>query len=192
MARLAHASSQATIDMLDAGVTHCDLECRCDIRLSVAAPTGKTHKLASTPASAVIAPRVTQVQHILAVDIFVIKQLPFLLCELIPLGLALCVPLKNRLAPIVAKAINSFLYNAKIRYFDCVQIRTDGEGALATMRDELSKIGIVLDISGPGQYVPVIERKIQTVKERVRAHVNDLPYVMTRLLLTMCVLSCVS
>ena len=79
-----------------------------------------------------------------------------------------------------------------MRYFDYVQIRTDGEGALATMRDELSKIGIVLDISGPGQHVPVIKRKIQTVKERIRAHVNDLPYVMTRLLLTMCVLMCVS
>lgn len=79
-----------------------------------------------------------------------------------------------------------------MRDFDCVQIRTDGEGALATMRDELSKIGIVLNISGPGQRVPVIERKIQTVKERVRPHVNELPYVMTRLLLTMCVLFCVS
>ena len=89
-----------------------------------------------------IAPRVTQVQQILAVDIFFIKQL------LIPLGLALCVPLKNRSAPIVAKAINSFIYNAKMRDFDCMQIRTDGEGALATMRDELSKIGIVLDIVG--------------------------------------------
>ena len=60
-----------------------------------------------------------------------------------------------------------------MRDFDCVQIRTDGEGALATMRDE---IGIVLDISGPGQHVPVIV----PVKERVRAHVNDLPYVMTK------------
>ena len=80
-----------------------------------------------------------------------------------------------------------------MRNFDCLQIRTDGLVALATMRDdELFKIGIELDISGPGQHVSVIERKIQTVKERVRAHVNDLPYVMTRPLLTMCVLFCVS
>ena len=56
-----------------------------------------------------------------------------------------------------------------------MQLRTDGEGALGAMRDELSGLGIVLDISGPGQHVPVIERKIQTVKERVRrAHVNNL------------------
>ena len=48
---------------------------------------GKTHKLTSLPASAVVAPRVTQVQQILAVDIFFVKSLPFLLGELIPLGL---------------------------------------------------------------------------------------------------------
>lgn len=62
MASLAHASSQATIDMLDAGVTHCDVA-KQDARnadaifgSSIAALKGKTHKLASTPASAVIAP----------------------------------------------------------------------------------------------------------------------------------------
>ena len=198
MARLAHASSQATIDMLDAGLTHCDIT-KQDVRnadaifgSSIAALKGKTHKLASIPASAIIAPRVTQVQQILAVDIFFIKNLPFLLGQLIPLGLAQCIPLKNRSAPLVAKAIRSFINTAKSRDFDCVQLRTDGEGALGAMRDELSGLGVVLDISGPGQHVPVIERKIQTVKERVRAHVNNLPFVMTKLLLTMCVLFCVS
>ena len=60
------------------------------------------------------------------------------------------------------------------------------------MLDELSGLGIVLDTSGPGQHVPVIERKIQLVKERVRAHVNNLPYVKTRLLRTIFVLFCVS
>ena len=60
-----------------------------------------------------------------------------------------------------------------MRDFDCVQIRTDCESALATMRDELSKIGIVLDISGLVQRVPVIKRKIQTVKDRVRAQCDD-------------------
>jgi hypothetical protein len=56
------------------------------------------------------------------------------------------------------------------------------------MIDELSE----MDNAGPGQHVPVVDRKIQTDKERVRAHVNTLPFVMTQLLLTMCVLFCVS
>ena len=63
MARLAHASSQATIDMLDSGLTNCDIM-KEDVRnadaifgSSIAALKGKTHKLASIPASAIIAPR---------------------------------------------------------------------------------------------------------------------------------------
>ena len=60
------------------------------------------------------------------------------------------------------------------------------------MIDELSEMGIMMDTAGPGQHVPVVERKIQKVKERVRAHVNTLPFVMTQLLLTMCVIFCAS
>ena len=60
------------------------------------------------------------------------------------------------------------------------------------MKDELNGLGVVVDTCGPGQHVPSIERKIQDVKTIVRAHVNTLPYVMTRLLLTMCVLFCIS
>jgi predicted lactoylglutathione lyase len=198
MARLAHSSSQATIDMLDAGVMNC-MVTKQDVRnadaiygSSIAALKGKTHKHSSTPASPVIAPRVTQVQQILAVDIFFVHKLPFLLGVLIPLGLALCIPLKNRSAPLVANGIRSFIATAKKRNFDCVQLRTDGEGALKLMIDELSEMGIMMDTAGPGQHVPVVERKIQTVKERVRAHVNTLPFVMTQLLLTLCVLFCVS
>jgi hypothetical protein len=44
-----------------------------------------------------------------------------------------------------------------------------------------------LDVAGPGQHVPVVERKIQTIKERVRMYDSGLPYVMTKLLLIMCV-----
>ena len=198
MARLAHASSQGTIGMLDTGLVNCDVT-KQDVRnadaifgSSVAAMKGKTHKLTSIPASPVVAPRVTQVQQILVVDIFFVKSLPFLLGELIPLGLALCVPLKNRSAAIVANGIRSFINTAKSRDFDCVLLRTDGESAIALMKDELGGLGVVVDTCGPGQHVPVIERKIQDVKTRVRAHVNTLPYVMTKLLLTMCVLFCIS
>ena len=83
MARLAHASSQGTIGMLDTGLVNCDIT-KQDVRKadtifgsSIAALKGKTHKLTSIPASAVVSPRVTQVQQILVVDIFLVKSLPF-------------------------------------------------------------------------------------------------------------------
>jgi hypothetical protein len=78
------------------------------------------------------------------VDLFFIKKLPFLLEELVPLGLALCIPTKNRTAPVIAAGIGSFINTARSRDFDCVQLRTDGEGALAAMSEELSGLGIML------------------------------------------------
>ena len=175
------------IGTLDAGVTNCAVT-KLDVRnadaifgSSIPALRGKTHKMTSTEASPILLPRVTQVQQILVVDLFYIKQMPFLLGELVPLGLALCTPAKDRTAAVIAAGIRSFINTAKSRDFDCVQLRTDGEGALAAMAMELAGLGIVVDVAGPGQHVPVVERKIQTIKERVRAHENSLPYVMTRL-----------
>ena len=85
MARLGNPSTQATISMPDAGVSNCAVT-KQDVRnadaifgSSIPAMEGKTHKKASTPASAVIAPRVTQVQQMLAVDLFFVKKIPFLL-----------------------------------------------------------------------------------------------------------------
>jgi hypothetical protein len=148
MVRLGYASSQATFDVLDTGMSHCDVTkqdvCNADVIFWSCIPSlrGKTHKRKPTPGSPVLTPRVTQVQQIFAVDLFFIKKLPFLLGQLVPLGLALCIPTKNRTASVIAAGIRSF--------------------------------------------------KIKIIKERVRAHENSLPYVMTRLLLTMCVLFCVS
>ena len=58
------------------------------------------------------------------------------------------------------------------------------------MSNELDSYGITLDIAGPGQHVPAVERMIQSVKKRVRCYENSVPHVMTRLLLIMFVLFC--
>ena len=94
--------------------------------------------------------------------------MPFLLGELVQLELALCTPAKNRTAAIIAAGIRSFINTANSRDFDCVQLRTNGERALAAMAMELASLGIVVDVAGPGQHFPVVERKIQTIKKRVR------------------------
>ena len=92
----------------------------------------------------------------------------------------------------IASSIRSIIITARSRYFDYVELRIDDKDALAAMSQELNCLGIVLDVAGSGQHVPTIENKSKTIKERVRAHKNSLPYVMTRLLITMCVMFCVS
>jgi len=59
------------------------------------------------------------------------------------------------------------------------------------MVPELHELGIPVVTSGPGQHVPVVERFIRTVKQRVRCHEYGLPFVMCRVLLIYCVLFCV-
>jgi len=62
-------------------------------------------------------------------------------------------------------------------------ILSDLEGSISSIRAEINQCGIHVDSSGPGQHVPVVERKIQQVKERVRAHLSAMPYLMNSVLL---------
>ena len=70
---------------------------------------------------------------------------------------------------------------------------SDGEGAIGKIKDDLNLLGIEVDVSEAGGHVARIERKIQTVKERVRAHIShQLPFTLTTLGVAMLVLFCVS
>jgi hypothetical protein len=44
------------------------------------------------------------------------------------------------------------------------------------MKDMLAAKGVAINPAGPGQHVPCIERKIQTVKNRCRGIINSLPF----------------
>jgi hypothetical protein len=172
--KLGHQCSGATIDMLkhapplNCEVTVVDVK-NADAIYGTSIPglKGKTRKMASAQAGTVIAPRVTQVQQILNVDIFFIKKIPFLLGVLFPLGLSLCLHLKRRAVSCVASELRAFLSTIKSRNFDSVELRTDGEKAVGAMIPDLNKAGIVVEPCGPGQHVPIVENKIKTIKQRV-------------------------
>jgi hypothetical protein len=111
------------------------------------------------------------VQQILTVDLFFINKLPFLLGELVPFGLTLCIPTKNRTAPVIAANIRLFINTPRSRDFGAsssvFMVRVLSH--FSHLREKLSGRCIMLDVAGPGQHVPVVERKIWTMKERVRA-----------------------
>ena len=161
MARLGHASTQETIDMLQSGVLDCAVT-KEDVRRadvifghSIASIKGKTNKKSSVAANVVIAPRVTQKQQVLAVDIFFVKKLPFLLGVMSPLGLSQCVHLKDRGVQCISRAVRMFCDTASGRGFDCVKVRTDGEGAISAMIGELNNSGVAVEVAGPRQHVPI-------------------------------------
>ena len=70
---------------------------------------------------------------------------------------------------------------------------SDGEGAVGTIKDDLNLLGIEVDLSGAGGHVSRVERRIRTIKERVRAYMShELPFTLTALGIAMLVLFCVS
>ena len=70
---------------------------------------------------------------------------------------------------------------------------SDGEGAIGAIKDDLDNLDIEVHVSGAGGHVARIERRIRTVKERVRAFIShELPFTLTALGVAMLVLFCVS
>jgi exosome complex RNA-binding protein Rrp4 len=178
--------------ILDCSVTAADVQnMQSTYGKSLATAKGGTTKHASVATTLELVPRLVQVQQTLSVDIFFVRGLDFLLGVMSPLGLLMCVFLKDRSAKLVAKGIRGFLDCAAERNFDVLSVRSDGEGGVYSMRSELQTYGIVLDPAGPGQHVPVVERAIRTIKERVRGYVNTLCFEFPRALTIGCVHFCV-
>ena len=151
MLNLAHASSAAIMDMLDSGIVNCTVT-KMDIRNadaifgpSIPSLKGKTAKQASAVSPNILAPRVTQVEQVVVVDVFFVKKLQFLIGVLSPLELSFCVQLKNRGVECMSSALTSFLSTASSRGFDCVLIKSDGEGAIGAMSTALKSSSIHQD-----------------------------------------------
>jgi hypothetical protein len=60
------------------------------------------------------------------------------------------------------------------------------------MTQQLNQRGIVVNPAGPGTHVPVIERKIQEVKQRARGIINTLPYKLAACLIVHLIMFVVS
>ena len=71
-------------------------------------------------------------------------------------------------------AIKQVIEAYEARGFHIRYILADGQFEHA--RKHIEQIGIILNITSRNKHVPEIERYIRTVKERVRAIVNTLPF----------------
>ncbi len=55
-------------------------------------------------------------------------------------------------------------------------ILCDGEKGFTAFFNALRIAGYLINPVGPGQHIPIVERKIQVVKERPRTYLQFLPY----------------
>jgi hypothetical protein len=146
----------------------------------IAALRGRTHKHKAIVFEEDKLPRLAPVDQTLHVDIMFVNKRPFLLSVGTPLGFTIVTDLGLRLGARAKAPIRVALLNHVSSYsghgFRVITVLTDGEGAIASLSNELAGIGIAVNPTGPGQHVPVIERKIQEVKEPARGILSTLPY----------------
>ena len=165
---------------------------------AISALKGKTTQRKAKAVPINLAEAKIQIEQVLEVDIFFVKGIIFLLGVFSPLDLAMVHALKRRTASCIADGLQHFTSLARQRGFNTVLIRSDNEGGIAKLKlvaipgitfSDLN-LPIDIDLAGPGKHVPRAERRIRTIKERVRVHEYHLPFVMTTL--TYCVYFCVS
>ena len=86
------------------------------------------------------------------------------------------------------------IYNTVINHVNSIRkhglnvtmLRVDGESAISTewFHSKINAEGIILDTTGAGEAVTVVERKIRQIKERFRGISSTLPYKLTETLET--------
>ena len=75
--------------------------------------------------------------------------------------------------------------------YEVSHIQSDNEGGIKSFYDELRRAGYIINPAGSGEHVPVVERKIETLKERVRSYLQSLHYTLMFSLLRYLVEYCV-
>lgn len=205
LAKLGYPSVENAIAMLRDGsgfdVTPYDFQVADAIwGPDIASLRGKTTKTKSMRPDTTIGVPILQQQQVVVVDIMFIDQVSTLIAVSYPLDLTLAVTLdrtvsgkSSRSAENIKKALNIVISTLQSRNFVTSVIYSDGEGAIGKIKMQLNSMGIEVDISGAGGHVARIERKIRTIKERVRAHISGrLPFALNILGLSMLILFCVS
>ena len=164
----------------------------------IASLKGKTEKRTTFAADITIGPKLVQQEQILSVDFMFVEGIPSLIGLTTPLDLTMAVSLLtleslmgSRSASTTKKGILGFIATLASRNFVTRLIMSDGEGAIGQISAELNLLGMEVGVSGAGGHVARIERKIQMVKERVRAHIgHQLPIGVTIIGVAMLVLLC--
>jgi hypothetical protein len=166
----------------------------------IASIKGKTTKKVTMSADITLSAPVVQQQQILSIDIMFVGQVSTVVAVAHPLELTFDVTLDRsilgkplRTAEAVKKCIDIILATLASRNFQVSMIMSDGEGAISKLKPYLNNLGVEVDTSGAGGHVARVERRIRTIKERLRSHIcGRIPFVMNILILSYLILFVIS
>ena len=127
------------------------------------------------------------------VDIMHVNNLMFVVNVLTPIRMTFAAKIKSRGLENIYAALYSQIGEVKSRGFNVTKLKCDPESGFVALADMLGQEqGILVEAVGNNEHVPVVERKIRVIKERVRGIVNTLPYRLPSKLLGLLVLFCVN
>jgi hypothetical protein len=119
-------------------------------------------------------------------DIMFVNGQPYLISVLMPVEHVQITKLNGRDEFTLWRALERHRKFPERFGLETAVIRVDGESAISSdwFKD---KLGDLLDVGGAGVAVPAVERKIRTIKERIRAVITTLPFELTQTLEEWCV-----
>lgn len=119
---------------------------------------------------------------VMHVDIAFFAKVPFLISVAKPLGLVMADWLKSREAKDVKIAILKQMSKLTSEGYRVTEVRSDGEGAICAIAEELMEMGVRVSIHAPNTFSAEVDVKIKQLKNGVRA-VTVLPYLFPLMLL---------
>ena len=116
-------------------------------------------------------------RQVMYADIMFVNGKSYLIAVFAPLGYVEVKKLKSKGNKDVLSAVLTCVSYLRKKGFVISVMRSDGESAIDS---DFMRAHLDFDVdTTDGEHVPVIERKIRTVKERVRGIVNTLPFQLT-------------
>jgi hypothetical protein len=134
----------------------------------------------------------TEQDQFLSVDLFFIDGDGYMIAVMSPLDYTSVVHIKNRKTAVLRGALWKILAKIDQQHYEVSYILTDNEGGVTALFPELQRAGYGINPAGAGDHVPIVERKIRTIKERVRAYLQSIPYTLMFSLLRYLVEFCVT
>ena len=198
--RLGYPNAAAVINLLNSGsLLNCPVSAQ-DVRRAysiygpdLASVYGKyTHpkpNIVSTESIESVAAE--EREQTLHVDIMSIRGELFYISVSTPLGLTSVDYLPSKSSVNIEKITKQHIAHYKSHGFHVTQLSSDGERTLGTLANASLDLGVKWTPVPTGTHNPIVERKIRTVKERVRGILRCLPYKMPMLLLKHLVFHCV-
>ena len=108
----------------------------------------------------------------LCLDFFYVQRLPFIHAISRKVGYRQAVIVSDRTKETMLSFINKSILEYTTRGFEVVDVHADKE--FKCLQESLGNVS--LEICGPDEHVPEVERSIRTMKETMRATAHGLPY----------------